>query len=171
MAAAMCKCSVTHGDKNVVVPFVGPWKRAQLFEYLKRERTLAGIDFGNASLTVFDEDFGLPVEVTDDFIIADKLKLEIKEGSQYRISALNGFQEGGGRCFVLRLQAVLTLPESCTTASLDCLRLIVGTTWVHVTSAARLGLSKEHLWPFVVILAAVVAREPKIYPTSIPKSS
>ncbi|KAH6940970.1 hypothetical protein HPB50_011411 [Hyalomma asiaticum] len=84
MAAAMYKCLVTHGDKNVVVPFVGPWKRAQLFEYLKRERAFAGIDFGNASLTVFDEDFRVHVEVTDDFIIADKSKLELKEGSQYR---------------------------------------------------------------------------------------
>ncbi|KAH6922087.1 hypothetical protein HPB50_009122 [Hyalomma asiaticum] len=52
MAAAMCKCLVTHGDKNVVVPFVGPWKRAQLFEYLKGEQAFAGIDFGKASLTV-----------------------------------------------------------------------------------------------------------------------
>ncbi|KAL1473653.1 hypothetical protein MTO96_038541 [Rhipicephalus appendiculatus] len=85
MAAVVCKCLVKHGEKNVVVPFVGPWKRAQLFEYLKRERAFAGIDFGSASVTVFDEDFGLHVEVTDDFVIEDKSKLEIKEGSQYRI--------------------------------------------------------------------------------------
>ncbi|XP_075526584.1 uncharacterized protein LOC142558320 [Dermacentor variabilis] len=80
-----CKCLVTFGDKNVVVPFVGPWKRAQLFEYLKRERAFASIDFGSATLTVFDADFRLHVDVTDDFIIEDKSKLEIKEGSQYRI--------------------------------------------------------------------------------------
>ncbi|XP_075542856.1 uncharacterized protein LOC142576565 [Dermacentor variabilis] len=80
-----CKCLVTFGDKNVVVPFVGPWKRAQLFEYLKRERAFAGIDFGSATLTVFDADFGLHVDVTDDFTIEDKSKLQIKEGSQYRI--------------------------------------------------------------------------------------
>ncbi|KAL1466302.1 hypothetical protein MTO96_026777 [Rhipicephalus appendiculatus] len=61
--------------KNAVVPFVGPWKRAQLFEYLKQKRAFAGIDFGSASVTVFDEDIGLHVETCDMSDAEDEISL------------------------------------------------------------------------------------------------
>ncbi|XP_049519291.1 uncharacterized protein LOC125943809 [Dermacentor silvarum] len=79
------KCLVTFRELNTVVNFTGEWKKHELFSYLQKTDVLAGQDCASLSLQVFDEDFGMFVDTTNDFVVPHKAKLKIKEASEFRI--------------------------------------------------------------------------------------
>lgn len=78
------KCLVTFQDRNTVVNFTGEWRKEEVFIYLQNTGVLAGHDVASLSLQVYDEDFEMFVDITDDFVIPHKAKLKIKEAGEFR---------------------------------------------------------------------------------------
>ncbi|XP_065280862.1 uncharacterized protein [Dermacentor albipictus] len=79
------KCLVEFREKKIVVHFDGSLTRQELIGNLQASSVLANVDTAQLKLTVYDEDFKVFVDVPDDFVIIDKLKLQLKEVSEYRV--------------------------------------------------------------------------------------
>ncbi|KAH7960089.1 hypothetical protein HPB49_016905 [Dermacentor silvarum] len=75
---------VTFREINTVVNFTGEWKKHELFSYLQKTNVLAEQECASLILQVFDEDFGMFVDTTNDFVVPHKAKLKIKEASEFR---------------------------------------------------------------------------------------
>lgn len=79
------KCLVTFRDRNIVVNFDGEFTKKDLFSNLQSSNVLAEQDCASLSLQVYDEDFSMFVDVTNDFVIPHKSKIKIKEPTEFRI--------------------------------------------------------------------------------------
>nr|XP_054931805.1 uncharacterized protein LOC129387132 [Dermacentor andersoni] len=72
-------------EKKIIVHFDRSLTRQELIGNLQASSLLANVDTAQLKLTVYDEDFEVFVDVSDDFVIIDKLKLQLKEVSEYRV--------------------------------------------------------------------------------------
>ncbi|XP_075727907.1 sterile alpha motif domain-containing protein 3 isoform X1 [Rhipicephalus microplus] len=80
------KCLVEFRDKKVVVNFDGSLTRQQLFDNLRASGVIVNVDTARLRLRVYDEDFSTFVDVTDDFVIKDKFKVQLDEVSEYWVA-------------------------------------------------------------------------------------
>ncbi|KAL3254782.1 hypothetical protein MRX96_017526 [Rhipicephalus microplus] len=78
------KCLVEFRDKKIVVNFDGSLTRQQLFDNLQASGVIVNVDTARLRLRVYDKDFSTFVDVTDDFVIKDKFKVQLHEVSEYR---------------------------------------------------------------------------------------
>ncbi|KAH7933578.1 hypothetical protein HPB49_014033 [Dermacentor silvarum] len=80
------KCLVEFREKKIVVNFDESLTRQELLANLQASGVLPNVDSAQLKFTVYDEDFKVFVDVSDDFVITDKLKVQLKEVSEYRVA-------------------------------------------------------------------------------------
>ncbi|KAL1469379.1 hypothetical protein MTO96_025103 [Rhipicephalus appendiculatus] len=106
------KCLVEFRDKKMVVNFDGSLMQQELFDNLQASGVVVNVDTARLRLTVYDEDFSTFVDITDDFVIKDKFRLQLHEVSEYRVAdVLDIVEVARLPPQVVPLAAMYTLPR------------------------------------------------------------
>ncbi|KAK8758572.1 hypothetical protein V5799_003797 [Amblyomma americanum] len=78
------KCLLSFRDRSIVLSFEAPWTQQELMEYIEYHDAFTCTAVATLNITVFDEDFGVNIDMPNEFAIEHKAKLKITETSEYR---------------------------------------------------------------------------------------